>query len=78
MNIKNVTAWNTKPASRMWFGFVGSLRFEYATPISAAPTICITVATTSQVMKIQSISFGRRGAWRDPSGVARIRTDSKV
>jgi hypothetical protein len=63
MKMKKLKAWNARPPSKMLFGVVGSLRFDSATPIKAAPTIWTTVAITSQVMNIQRISFGGMGAY---------------
>ncbi|CAI6339279.1 unnamed protein product [Periconia digitata] len=62
MKIKKVKAWKARPASRMLFGVVGSLRFDSATPMRAAPTICMTVAMTSAVMKRERIQRGGSGA----------------
>jgi hypothetical protein len=55
----------------MLFGVVGSLRLDSATPMRAAPTIWTTVAMTSQVMKIQRMVLGGRGAWWRPVALMR-------
>lgn len=49
---RNEKTWKARPASRMLFAVVGDLRFDWATPMRAAPATCTIVATTSAVMKI--------------------------
>ena len=67
MKSANENTWNASPASRMLLGMVGFLRFEYAEPTKAAPTIWTMVATTSHRMKPHKMSLGGRGAYWRPT-----------
>ncbi|KAI4137102.1 MAG: hypothetical protein LQ341_005276, partial [Variospora aurantia] len=37
---RNEKTWKARPASRILFAVVGDLRFDWATPIRAAPATC--------------------------------------
>ena len=58
--IRKANTWKARPARRMLLAVTGDFRFDWLTPMRAAPAICTMVAITSAVMKMPRIVLFER------------------